>query len=62
MGTQWRGDALLKAGLVDDAICPFCREASDKLRHRWWQCPDFEHIRGQDPELDDLCRECPPPD
>eukprot|EP00974_Lingulodinium_polyedra_P006887 654315-Lingulodinium_polyedra.AAC.1 len=39
MGAQWRGDALLKAGLVDDAICPFCREARDNLRHRWWQCP-----------------------
>eukprot|EP00974_Lingulodinium_polyedra_P083615 8095757-Lingulodinium_polyedra.AAC.1 len=60
MGAQWRGDALAKAGL--DAICPYCREASDNLRHRWWRCPVFEHICDRDPELDELVRECPPPD
>eukprot|EP00974_Lingulodinium_polyedra_P078536 7605051-Lingulodinium_polyedra.AAC.1 len=43
MGAQRRGDALAKAGLADDAMCPFCREAKDGFRHGWWQCPAFEH-------------------
>eukprot|EP00974_Lingulodinium_polyedra_P087297 8462133-Lingulodinium_polyedra.AAC.1 len=62
MGAQWRGDALAKAGLADGAICPHRREASDNLRHRWWRCPAFEHIRDCDPELDELVCECPPLD
>eukprot|EP00974_Lingulodinium_polyedra_P103412 10013558-Lingulodinium_polyedra.AAC.1 len=33
LGAQWRGDALAKAGLADDALCPFCRDAKDDLRH-----------------------------
>eukprot|EP00974_Lingulodinium_polyedra_P113208 10958622-Lingulodinium_polyedra.AAC.1 len=36
MGAQWRVDALIHAGLVDDARCPFCRDAKDAFRHRWW--------------------------
>eukprot|EP00974_Lingulodinium_polyedra_P059375 5718204-Lingulodinium_polyedra.AAC.1 len=54
MGAQWRGDALAKSGLADDAIYPYRREARDNLRHRWWHCPAFEHNHGRDPELDEL--------
>eukprot|EP00974_Lingulodinium_polyedra_P025429 2459703-Lingulodinium_polyedra.AAC.1 len=35
LGAQWRGDALSRAGLADDALCPFCRDERDGLRHRW---------------------------
>eukprot|EP00974_Lingulodinium_polyedra_P055153 5303234-Lingulodinium_polyedra.AAC.1 len=34
LGAQWRGDALAKAGLADDALCPYCHEAEDDIRHR----------------------------
>eukprot|EP00974_Lingulodinium_polyedra_P087189 8453025-Lingulodinium_polyedra.AAC.1 len=54
LGAQWRGGALAKTGLADDATCPYCHEAKDDLRHRWWQRPAFEHIRDRDNELDDL--------
>eukprot|EP00974_Lingulodinium_polyedra_P114604 11096198-Lingulodinium_polyedra.AAC.1 len=62
MGAQWCGDALARAGLADDAICPFCREAKDGFRHRWWQFPVFEHIHDRDGEFDVFVSECPPPD
>eukprot|EP00974_Lingulodinium_polyedra_P079350 7685552-Lingulodinium_polyedra.AAC.1 len=52
LGAPWRGDALLHAGLVDDALCPFCRDAKDTLRHRWRECAAFEHIRDRVPDLD----------
>eukprot|EP00974_Lingulodinium_polyedra_P038213 3662510-Lingulodinium_polyedra.AAC.1 len=39
LGARWRGDALAKAGLVEDAVCPYCRGDKDGLRHRWWFCP-----------------------
>eukprot|EP00974_Lingulodinium_polyedra_P104286 10093925-Lingulodinium_polyedra.AAC.1 len=59
---RWRGDALHHAGLVDDAICPYCKDAKDTLRHRWRGYPACEHIRDRDPALDPCVRERLPPE
>eukprot|EP00974_Lingulodinium_polyedra_P072476 7014104-Lingulodinium_polyedra.AAC.1 len=53
---------LQRPGSRTTPSAPYCREAKDDLRHRWWRCPAFEHIRDRDSALDDLVAECPPPD
>ena len=49
-GTQYTADALHHANQVESSACCFCGQP-DSLRHRHWECPHFDDLRQQLPQL-----------
>ena len=49
-GTQYTNDALCHAGVVDTSQCRFC-QSRDSIYHRTWECPYFQDLRDQMPQL-----------
>ena len=44
-GALWTGHAMHKAGFRTSPSCPWCGAGCEDLKHLWWECPAFEHLR-----------------
>ena len=54
-GSVRLGERLCKAGLWHSPICPFCNMEEEGVRHCFWTCPAWGHLR-LDPDLPNLCQ------
>jgi len=51
-GGLWTQDRKFRAGMVETNVCPYCETgAQEDQAHIWWDCPAWQHIRQQFPEL-----------
>ena len=51
-GSVRLGERLCKAGLWHSPVCPFCEMEDESVRHCFWTCPAWDHLR-LDPDLPD---------
>ena len=47
-GGTWTRDRHSRAGFDIDPCCPLCQDTRETPLHRWWVCPRWDVLRGQE--------------
>ena len=50
-GGLWTAGSLQRAGYVESALCPYCKQEAEDLHHLWWVCPQHSERRKQVREM-----------